>query len=508
MAAVKKSSPSPSPISHSFFHVRTVIFLTLFAVTFLHLLSSIPALYRSVQSYKLSKEVQYLNSISDDLFTAVENYGFERGRVNVVLNDSGPVEKMKNNRKFILARRVDGDKALQSALAKLPARETAETTLFIDAINRLTKKVADLREKTAKELVISKEKRKQGLAEVWFATMTEYIENINALLVTISSNISDADGMISRYSSLKHETLSLRNTAGPEMSILSATILSGKPIKAKLAKKISNLQVSTKHHFDSLSDLCQPLTDPQIPQALADLKKIYFDTYLPYRDEVFPLTLHGGPYPYSQPEFLSHGVKALQQIASFMNTIVEVTQNYADRKVAHAHKQIIVLLSITVGSLVLILLIFFYVHFRVVSPMAEVTSSIRRLAKKDLDVNVPFQDAQNEIGEMARAVEVFKGMAHQLDEDVVALESATAERERLIAELQATLNELKVLRGILPICSICKNIRNDEGYYEQIEAYIHKHTGVDFSHTICHPCMKKHYPEEYESIVLKKKTRD
>ncbi|MCP4485809.1 MAG: PAS domain-containing protein [Gammaproteobacteria bacterium] len=66
-------------------------------------------------------------------------------------------------------------------------------------------------------------------------------------------------------------------------------------------------------------------------------------------------------------------------------------------------------------------------------------------------------------------------------------------------------DEIRILRGILPICSFCKNIRNDKGYYEQIESYIHKHSGVDFSHTICPPCMEKHYPGEYENMILKKK---
>lgn len=79
------------------------------------------------------------------------------------------------------------------------------------------------------------------------------------------------------------------------------------------------------------------------------------------------------------------------------------------------------------------------------------------------------------------------------------------DRERLIIELENAFNEIKALRGILPICSICKNIRNDEGNYVQIEEYIHKHSGVDFSHTICPPCMKKHYPEEYDSIKQKKR---
>ena len=74
------------------------------------------------------------------------------------------------------------------------------------------------------------------------------------------------------------------------------------------------------------------------------------------------------------------------------------------------------------------------------------------------------------------------------------------EKELLIHDLQEALGEIKTLQGILPICSFCKNIRNDEGYYEQIENYIHKHSGVDFSHTICPACMKKHYPDQHDTI--------
>ncbi|CAK8720613.1 PAS domain S-box-containing protein [Candidatus Electrothrix aarhusensis] len=80
------------------------------------------------------------------------------------------------------------------------------------------------------------------------------------------------------------------------------------------------------------------------------------------------------------------------------------------------------------------------------------------------------------------------------------------EREKLINELQSALSEIKVLRGILPICSFCKNIRNDDGYYEQLEAYIHKHSGVDFSHTVCPTCMKEHYPKEYKMILQENDT--
>ncbi|MFC1885140.1 hypothetical protein ACFL2O_10250 [Thermodesulfobacteriota bacterium] len=67
--------------------------------------------------------------------------------------------------------------------------------------------------------------------------------------------------------------------------------------------------------------------------------------------------------------------------------------------------------------------------------------------------------------------------------------------QRVESDLVEAKSEIKQLTGILPICSYCKKIRDDQGYYEQIESYMRKHSGVDFSHTICPECMEKHYSE-------------
>jgi hypothetical protein len=61
-------------------------------------------------------------------------------------------------------------------------------------------------------------------------------------------------------------------------------------------------------------------------------------------------------------------------------------------------------------------------------------------------------------------------------------------------ELQAALAEVKTLSGLLPICSNCKKIRDDKGYWNQIESYIQKHSDALFTHGICPDCMKMIYP--------------
>ena len=83
-------------------------------------------------------------------------------------------------------------------------------------------------------------------------------------------------------------------------------------------------------------------------------------------------------------------------------------------------------------------------------------------------------------------------------QDITDLKQAQEEREKLIAELQQAMSDVKVLSGMLPICASCKKIRDDKGYWNRIEAYIGKHSNAQFSHGICPECARKLYPELYE----------
>ncbi|MFD2256975.1 hypothetical protein ACFSSA_09825 [Luteolibacter algae] len=69
------------------------------------------------------------------------------------------------------------------------------------------------------------------------------------------------------------------------------------------------------------------------------------------------------------------------------------------------------------------------------------------------------------------------------------------DKEGLIGSLRNALDEVKILRGILPTCSYCKDIRDDEGHWHQLETYIQVHSEAKFSHSICDECEKKHFPD-------------
>jgi PAS domain S-box-containing protein len=91
------------------------------------------------------------------------------------------------------------------------------------------------------------------------------------------------------------------------------------------------------------------------------------------------------------------------------------------------------------------------------------------------------------------APDLSEKVIYSVARDVTESKLAAEERERLLAELTATLAELRTLQKILPICSYCRKIRDDESYWHSVEDYISHHTGSEFSHGICPACLAKEF---------------
>jgi len=103
---------------------------------------------------------------------------------------------------------------------------------------------------------------------------------------------------------------------------------------------------------------------------------------------------------------------------------------------------------------------------------------------------------------MAGSTAILIRLNKTIRESNKKLSSEKIERERLFKEvkeknkaLQKAVSEIKKLRGILPICSYCKKIRDDKGYWNRVESYIRDRSDAKFSHGICPECAEKYYPD-------------
>lgn len=83
---------------------------------------------------------------------------------------------------------------------------------------------------------------------------------------------------------------------------------------------------------------------------------------------------------------------------------------------------------------------------------------------------------------------------------LVLIKNAEAEQRSLAENLKAALVNVRVLKELLPICANCKKIRDDDGYWQQIETYITENSDTHFSHGICPDCCKELYPAQYARV--------
>ena len=81
----------------------------------------------------------------------------------------------------------------------------------------------------------------------------------------------------------------------------------------------------------------------------------------------------------------------------------------------------------------------------------------------------------------------------------IALKRSRDELERTVAELNEALAEISTLRGIIPICAKCKNVRDDKGFWQQVECYVSDRSDAEFSHGVCPGCAQELYPELYKN---------
>lgn len=107
-------------------------------------------------------------------------------------------------------------------------------------------------------------------------------------------------------------------------------------------------------------------------------------------------------------------------------------------------------------------------------------------------------DLNNELDQRSNELAITN---EHLKDEILEHEKAEEEKTNLIIELQKALSEVKILSGFIPICASCKKIRDDKGFWNQVETYISDHSEAIFSHSICPDCMRSLYPEIADDVL-------
>jgi HAMP domain-containing protein len=178
---------------------------------------------------------------------------------------------------------------------------------------------------------------------------------------------------------------------------------------------------------------------------------------------------------------------------------VKIDRDEAERELRSTTRTALVM-SLMVAMLVVVGALAF--ARSISAPIVELASATDAVAEGDYGRQVAVTTT-GEIGvlergfntmsdHVAKARADLEAKVDQLNREIAERRAVEAERERLIAELQQAMADIKTLEGIIPICASCKKIRDDHGYWQQLEAYLIDHSDARFSHGICPDCLKQY----------------
>jgi|GEM_PF-6897047 len=171
--------------------------------------------------------------------------------------------------------------------------------------------------------------------------------------------------------------------------------------------------------------------------------------------------------------------------AAKIRSNVAILKSLSEQKINKLQTRAEFMITALVALLVIYISGMFLLLFKaVVKPLLKFSRQVEMVREGELQ-NVEVASRKDEI----------RRLADGFNQLVEKRRQAEKELRREIAEHKEALDKVKLLSGFLPICASCKKIRDDRGYWNQIEAYIRDNSEVEFSHSICPDCAKKLYPE-------------
>ena len=453
---------------------KKIIIFVLVLLIILFIAISIPNLTRTYQTYQVTSTTAELIDIADQLFQAVRHYGFERGRVNVVLSYKGSINDMSSNREFIMNQRTEGERAYNEAITKLYDREFNIETEFFLHMTHQHEKIESLRKIAAYNMTITYDERDKSFPSVWFPSMTEFIEAIESFLFQIHLYVSSTDPENSKGFRLKLDALSLRNTAGPECSRMITMNTERSPLNEEHLKELQILRTQTDMHWKEIKRIDDYLEDPALHDAVDKVDDIYFKEVQPLLDRVQHGLSDPGIEPVPQPELVDKVVKGLEAIAGIMDAAKNLTSeiNYRNRNAAIT--DLIITSVISLSLILLVTLLMILLLNKIISPIAYLTTKMYQISNDEESIEIPYLNRQDGIGKLAKAVDLFqkysrerKSQAEKLRIQKEKAEQATKAKSIFLANMS---HEIRTpINGIMGLTEMSLDLKPTKRIRENLK---------------------------------------
>jgi methyl-accepting chemotaxis protein len=388
----------------------------------------------SSNHYRSAVAVDEANAAGNRLVAGIYQVLLERLLTNNALQADAPVTV--DGRNQIAERRKTAEAEMGVGLPVILASDFPEKATLTKALKTAAEKAADLRRRADDAIGRDKSERDASLLQNFVPAMTEYVNASLAVWTASLYGVKAEDPAIARYATLKRLGWLMREVSGFERALISTAIANGKPIAPERLSQIAGYRAQVALAWKLVQDLtADPGTPQEITQAIAGAKERYFGGFEPLSDKMQKLSREGAAYPMTAAEWVKTTNPQIDSLLEIMYATGHASEALTAKLATAALTTLILELVGIALAVGVALACLFVVIRRVTAPLERIGRTVRTLAGGDLQIDVTETERDDEIGEVARSVEVFKQnalAAVRLESEQRAAQAQKQERQKAL----------------------------------------------------------------------------
>ena len=359
-----------------------------------------------------------------ELFEAVTNLRLERGAVNFALVTPEPASA--ETRKEIAALRSQAAKNVEAALAILAPNAFFAAGPEFGEIRQRSIALDVMRRQSDAALRLRGDSRPPNLRENLVSASDHMSQAIDDLIYRLAKNTKTGNPLVGALLRIAHNVWMVRSTVGNDRYLFTAIARSGKPLSDEERQAFAVVAEQIKGRWALVKEDVRPLADAsRFRAAIETFDRIYFTDLPRKRDIVMDDLASGRPAANSLREWRAMAIPAQRNLVTVMDTALDIANAQAGAESADAGEDFVAALLVmgvvsAIGALTV-----YYVFKKIVQPIKKITGAMLSVANGELASAVPFESRSDEIGQLARALRVFRDNA--VEKQQLHIAKATAE---------------------------------------------------------------------------------